>query len=306
MVLSTFFSLSADLSLVAVRLEHEGLTLVLRSSQTKAACPACAQPATHVHGHYTRQLADLPCQKRPVRVCLQVRRFACRTRGCPRTTFAERFPTLTRAYARRTLHQAEALTAIAFAQGGKAGAQLAQRLAMPTSRDTLLRLIHSSEIPTRKTPRVLGLDDFAWKNGDRYGTLLVDWPAHCPVEVLPDREADTLVRGPRAHRGVKLISRDRAGAYAEAATRGAPRARQVADRYHVLVNLRDTLKDAAFGPPGGVAIVGGSAGSTASFLPAPESGAGSLKRVCRTTPAAHAHGCPEAPADQPCQSPGPL
>src|SRR5574340_631311 len=122
MWLSTLFSLSADLSLVDIRLGSEGLTLVVRSSQTTAACPACAQLSTHVHGHYTRQLADLPCQKRPVRVYLQVRRFRCATRGCPRTTFAERFPLLTRTYARRTLRQAEALTEIAFAQGGKAGA----------------------------------------------------------------------------------------------------------------------------------------------------------------------------------------
>ena len=81
-----------------------------------------------------------------------------------------------------------------------------------------------------------------WKKGDRYGTLLVDLQAHCPVEVLPDREADTVVRWLRAHRGVKIISRDRAGTYAEAAKRGAPHAKQVADRYHILVNLRDALK----------------------------------------------------------------
>jgi transposase len=119
---------------------------------------------------------------------------------------------------------------------------LAKRLAMPTSRDTLLRLIRSSEIPTRKTPRVLGLDDFAWKKGDRYGTLLVDLEAHSPVDMLPDREAASVRRWLRKHPGVKRVGRDRAGVYAEGAKRGAPRAKQIADRYHVLVNLRDTLK----------------------------------------------------------------
>ncbi len=256
MLLSDLFSLSADLYLVDVRLEDEGVTLVLRSSQTTAACPACAQPSTHVHGHYMRRLADLPCQKRPVRVCLEVRRFACRTRGCPRTTFAERFPTLTGAYARRTLRQAESLTEIAFAQGGKAGAQLAKRLGMPTSRDTLLRLIRGSEIPKRKTPRVLGLDDFAWKKGDRYGTLLVDLEARCPLDLLADREAASVARWLREHPGVKLISRDRAGMYAEGAKRGAPRAKQIADRYHLLVNLRDTLKDALARQQDSLPVVG--------------------------------------------------
>jgi transposase len=242
MFLTTLFSLPVDVSLADICLEQETLTLVLKSSQASAVCPECSHVSTRIRGRYTRTLADLPCQGRAVRVRLQVRRFVCAPRGCARTPFAERFPKLTRAYARRTLRQVEALVEIAFAQGGKAGAQLAKRLAMPTSRDTLLRLIRSTDVLTRQTPRVLGLDDFAWKKGDRYGTLLVDLQAHCPVDVLPDREADTVVRWLRAHRGVQIISRDRAGGYAEAATRGAPRARQVADRYHVLVNLRDALK----------------------------------------------------------------
>src|SRR5207247_9165376 len=183
MLLSTLFSLPADVYLADVCLEQETLTLVLKSNQTSAVCPECSHASTCIRGRYTRTLADLPCQGRAVRVRLEVRRFVCRTRGCPRTTFAERFPRLVRAYARRTLRQSETLTEVAFANGGKAGAQLAKRLAMPTSRDTLLRLIRSTAVPQHKTPQVLGLDDFAWKKGDRYGTLLVDLQAHCPVEV---------------------------------------------------------------------------------------------------------------------------
>ena len=160
MLLSTLFSLPADVYLADVCLEQETLTLVLKSNQTSAVCPECSHSSTRIRGRYTRTLADLPCQGRAVRVRLEVRRFVCRTRGCPRTTFAERFPQLTRAYARRTLRQAETLTEVAFANGGKAGAQLAKRLAMPTSRDTLLRLIRSTAVPQHKTPQVLGLDDF--------------------------------------------------------------------------------------------------------------------------------------------------
>ena len=118
---------------------------------------------------------------------------------------------------------------------------MAKLLAMPISRDTLLRLMRGIEIPKRKTPRVLGLDDFAWKKGDRYDTLLVDLEARCPVHLLADREAASVARWLREHPGVRLISRDRAGMYAEGAKRGAPRAKQIADRYHLLVNLRDTL-----------------------------------------------------------------
>jgi transposase len=161
---------------------------------------------------------------------------------CRRATFAEQFPDLAAAFARRTNRQAEALCEVAFTLGGRAGAPLAKKLGLPTSRHTLLRLLRRTPAPSANTPRQVGIDDFAWKKGDHYGTILVDLARHCPVDLLADRSAESVTAWLLAHPGVELISRDRAGSYADAARRGAPKAVQVADRYHLVANLRDALQ----------------------------------------------------------------
>jgi transposase len=53
-----------------------------------------------------------------------------------------------------------------------------------------------------------------------------------PVDVLPDRSADTFARWLTEHPGVEVVSRDRSGEYGEAVSRVAPRAGQVTDRFH--------------------------------------------------------------------------
>jgi len=152
-------------------------------------------------------LADLPCQGRAVRLLVQVRRFFCDAPACSRKTFAESFLDVAPKHARRTSRQAESLCTIAYVLGGRAGARLVKRLSMPTSRYTLLRLIRRASVLHLPTPQVLGVDDFAWKKGDRYGTILVDLEAHRVVDLLPDREAETFVTWLKTHHTVNPFVR---------------------------------------------------------------------------------------------------
>ena len=215
--------------------------LHLRTTAPTATCPLCGGLSQRVHSRYQRSLTDVPWAGKTVRILLQIRRFFCPTRGCRRKTFTERVESIVKSYARTTTRFTQALVHIGLAAGGKAGARLARQLGYPTSADTLLRRLRQIALPATPTPRVLGIDDFALKKGQTYGTLLVDLERQQPIDVLPDREVATVRDWLAAHPGIQIISRDRAGAYAEAARKAAPHATQVADRFHVHKNLSDVV-----------------------------------------------------------------
>jgi len=221
--------------------EAAGIVIEAVSAAERGVCPACGQESDRVHSRYRRSLVDLPNCGRPVRVRLEVRRFRCANAACARRTFVEQVPGATRPHG-RTIRRLEAvLAAFCVALGGEAGARLAGRIGVAVGGDALLRLLRRDAAPA-STPRVLGVDDWAWRRGERYGSVLVDLEAGRPVDLLPERTSAALEAWLRDHPGVEVIVRDRSTEYARGAARGAPRAVQVVDRWHVLKNAREVAE----------------------------------------------------------------
>ena len=218
------------------------ITVEMTTRQSVANCPQCEATSARVHSTYQRTLADLPCTAFQLRLFWTVRRFFCDNPECERVTFVEQLPSVAARYARKTSRLAEYQTHLAYALGGRPGARLAEEHRVRVSRDTLIRLIRNAPEGENPSPTALGVDDWAFRKGQDYGTILVDLERRHPVDLLSERSAEVFADWLRKHPEVEIISRDRSHEYRKGAEEGAPQATQVADRWHLIKNLREALE----------------------------------------------------------------
>src|SRR5579863_3062122 len=219
--------------------------IMVHSVAVVSACPGCGTQSGRVHSRYRRHLADLPIAGRPVRVVVLARRFYCNTVLCGRRVFTERFDADVLApWARRTARLDHIVHHLGLALGGRPAASFARRLMMPVSKDTLLRVVRRRGSPRFVPPTVIGIDDWAWRRNQRYGTLICDLVRRRTIALLPDREPATAEAWLSGQPQITLIARDRGGGYALAAAKALPEATQVADRWHLMENASRAVLDA--------------------------------------------------------------
>ena len=230
------------LRLERIERENQQFRLFVRVHQ-RAACPICGKLSSSGHSTYSRLLQDLPWQGVSVQLWVTAHRYRCRNSACPRKIFCERLPKVARAHARQTGRTSEIVHLVGYIAGGLPGQRLLARLAISTSDDTVRRRLKQEadwRVPTEI--RHLGVDDWAWRKGQEYGTILVNLDLHRVADLLPDRSTESLSEWLQQRRGITTIARDRCGLYAEGAALGAPNAQQVADRFHLILNLSTAVE----------------------------------------------------------------
>ena len=235
MSFSLLLGLPAELQVLSFALVNNVLLIQIASTASESACPGCQCRTSRMHSHYTRKAADLACGGHQVQLLLHVRKFFCTNPDCSRKIFAERLTAFLEPWARVTTRLGQQIEAIGLASCGRLGARLGARLRIAISRTSILRRV--MKLATKTTDKVvhLGVDDFSFRRGRTFGTVLVDLERHQILDLLPDRQQESAAAWMKKHPEITHVSRDRSSEYASAVSSGAPQAIQVADRFHVAV-----------------------------------------------------------------------
>jgi len=230
----------AGLAVDSVEIGAAKIIVMARPSTKMATCPECGAVSGRIHGRYRRRLIDLPAHGRMVEINVETRRFRCVGTGCRRRIFVQRLGEVALPSARRTVRMDGIVHRLGLALGGR---PVASRLAIPVSKDTLLRTVRRRAARPRDSLRAVGIGDWAWRKGCQYGTVICDLERRRIVALLPDRASGTSAAWLRNHPSIEFIARDRDASYADAASKGAPQAIQIANRWHLFENASASFLD---------------------------------------------------------------
>ena len=228
----------APCGLIIERIEPEAdaLIIVARPTSDFAACPTCGQHSNSIHSRYQRLLSDLPSQGRLVRIKIWPAGSVACWRIADGGFSLNAWKGLWPGFRAADVAVGGIVHHLGLALGGRPGQSFARRLLLPVSKDTLLRVVRRQITQPSTEPRIVGIDDWAWKRGQRYGTIICDLEQRRIIDILPDREAATVTAWLTEHPSISVIARDRGAGYKQAATDGLPDAVQVADRWHLMEN----------------------------------------------------------------------
>ncbi len=237
-----FLPLPEGMFIEQIETSKTDLVVSVISTHPTSCCPLCTEPSSSVHSYYQHSVRDLPCGGRNIRLLLTVRKFFCRTPDCKRKIFTERLSTFVEPWAKVTSRLCEAIQAIGLSTSGSLGARLATRLGISSSWMTVLRRIMDLPTPAAGSVVALGIDDFSFRRGRKFGTILVNLDKHQVIDLLDERSSKTAADWMRCHPEIDYVSRDRGKDYTQGATEGAPQATQISDRFPLVKNLVEAIE----------------------------------------------------------------
>lgn len=226
----------------SVSVQEKTVLFHVSSTQNQAICPQCQQVSEKIHSRYQRILADLPLSGLAVRLICHVKKFFCSNKDCSQQIFVERLTEVAEVFARRTKRLDKIICSLAFYVGGRLGSKVTEKLSIGVSRQTLIRQILKTPSSPIIMPKVIGIDDFAFRRGQVYGTLLIDLERRKALDLIPSREAEDVAQWLKKYPQVEVVSRDRSPIYANAVTTALPNAEQIADRFHLVKNIYEVLE----------------------------------------------------------------
>jgi len=223
------------------------ITIKLKSLKHQQECQICGQEMSGYHGTYVRTVQDLPILGKNVILKITAYEYNCLNEDCAQKTFADDYNEFLSKFSRMTNRCEDFIKILALSTSCEGAAMICSKIGLKVSGDTIILMLKktvSGDNTVTKCSDTIGIDDFAYRKGQTYCTVVCDWQTRKPVKILAGRDGESLKKWLQENKHIKKVTRDRAGAYAKAISEALPEAMQIADRFHLYQNLLSAVKEA--------------------------------------------------------------